>query len=134
MEKIVYLLIVMVPIAIFAVIILMASKKENAKFEDLLATMSPEDLAELKNKGYSEVDGNKKLSETMGLVATVSDKGAKSVVKILFYNAPRDEIYGVDKKIDSADIAAKGIKKGAFIPCIMKFDEEYQIHNLKEIK
>ena len=134
MEKIVYLLFALIPIGIITVIIFIVSKKENAKLEDLLSNMSPEDLAELKNKQYSEIDGNKKLSETMGLVASVTDKGAKSMIKILFYNVPRDEIYSVDKKISSEDIASKGIRKGAFIPCIMKFDEEYQIHYLKEIK
>ena len=134
MEKIVYILIAMIPIGILTVICMAVAKKENAKLEDLLATMSPEELERLKGQNYSEANESKKLYETMGLVAAVKENGTKSVVHLLFYNAPRDEIYSQDKKVDSADITAKGIAKGAFIPCIMKLDEEYQIFVLKEIK
>ena len=107
------------------------AKKENAQTEDLLKMVSDEDKETLKTKDYVP---SGKLHETEGLVASVTEKGDKTLVNILFYNAPRDEIYNQPTKVATKDVAAKGIKQGAFIPCIMKFDKDFQVYSLKSVK
>ena len=71
--------------------------------------------------------------ETQGLVASVDEKGEKSIVHLLFYNSPSNQIYDQEKKIDSTEVKAKGIKVGDFIPCLMTLDEEVKVFGLKRL-
>lgn len=123
----------LVPGAIFAVIAFALAKDDRGKLRHLLAKVSEDDLQKVKEQSFTRVKGGKKLYETQGLVASVDEKGEKSIVHLLFYNSPSNQIYDQEKKIDSTEVKAKGIKVGDFIPCLMTLDEEVKVFGLKRL-
>ena len=96
--------------------------------------MSEEEKQQLRNQEYVKSNLGKKMYETKGYVAQIQDLGERSKIHILFYNQLRQDFYDQPTKVNNTDLEPKGINIGAFIECNMKYDEEYQIYQLKSIK
>lgn len=126
-----YLLAALVPCAVIVVLCFIFLKRDNAKLEDLLQNVSDEDKERLKNMPYTKKDGL--MYVTDGLVADIREDKGKANVYLLFYNSPRGEFYDQKAKLSSDELRSRGISKGGFIPCLMKFDGEYQIFGFKKI-
>lgn len=119
--------------AILVVVVLVVSKKENANLEELLATI-PEDLKEaLKNENFQPLDGAGIKCATRGLVGSVVTNGENTTVRLIFYNEARDGFYDQTTKIRTSEFNGKGYKLHDLIPCQMKYDKEYHIHEFKKI-
>lgn len=132
-ETVLYLGIGIVVCAIFAVIVLVISKKDNANLEELLVTI-PEDKKEaLKAENYQPLDGNGIKCATRGLLASIETKGENSKLRLIFYNEARDAFYDQSAKIRTSELKGKGFQLYDMIPCQMKYDKEYHIHEFKKI-
>ena len=119
--------------AILVVVIFVVSKKGNANLEELLATI-PDDLKEaLKAETFQPLDGAGIKCATRGLVGAVDTNGENTKVRLIFYNEARDGFYDQTAKIRTSEFNGKGYKLHAMIPCQMKYDKEYHIHEFKKI-
>ena len=126
-----YILCGLIPCGIIAAICFIVAKKDGAKLEDLLSNVSDDDRAKLRSQPYNKKDG--KMYITEGLIADIKEENGKASVFLLFYNAPRNEYYDQKAKLTSDELKSKGLSKGAFVPCLMKFDAQYQIFEFKKL-
>ena len=99
----------------------------------MLETVNDEEKERLKKETF-EKEEKGKLYVTNGLVADIKEKGEKATVYFMFYNGARDEFYNQPIGVKTSELSDKGITKGAFVPCLMKFDEDYESYELKRIK
>ena len=127
------LLIGLVVCGIFAVVVFVIAKKDNTKLEELLAQIPAEKQEELKAENYQPLDGAGIKCATRGLLATIDTKGDMSTVRLVFYNETRDAFYDATAKIRTSELNGKGFKLYDMIPCQMKYDKEYHIHEFKKI-
>lgn len=118
---------------IFAAVVFILAKKGNASLEELLATV-PDELKEaLKAEVFQPLDGAGIKCATRGLVGSVDTKGETTKVRLIFYNESRDGFYDQTTKIRTSEFNGKGYKLHDMIPCQMKYDKEYHIHEFKKI-
>ena len=127
------LLIGLVVCGIFAVVVFVIAKKDNTKLEELLAQIPAEKQEELKVENYQPLDGAGIKCATRGLLAAIDTKGDMSTVRLVFYNEARDAFYDQTTKIRTSELNGKGFKLYDMIPCQMKYDKEYHIHEFKKI-
>ena len=127
------LLIGLVVCGIFAVVVFVIAKKDNTKLEELLAQIPAEKQEELKAENYQPLDGAGIKCATRGLLAAIDTKGDMSTVRLVFYNEARDAFYDQTTKIRTSELNGKGFKLYDMIPCQMKYDKEYHIHEFKKI-
>ena len=132
-ELLLYLGVGVVICAIFAAVVFVIAKKDNAKLEDLLAAI-PEDKKEaLKAEQYQPLDGSGIKCATRGLLAAVETNGEKSKMRLVFYNQARDAFYDHTAKIRTSEMNGKGYKLYDMVPCEMKYDKEMYIHEFKKL-
>ena len=127
------LLIGLVVCGILAVVVFVIAKKDNTKLEELLAQIPAEKQEELKAENYQPLDGAGIKCATRGLLAAIDTKGDMSTVRLVFYNEARDAFYDQTTKIRTSELNGKGFKLYDMIPCQMKYDKEYHIHEFKKI-
>ncbi|MBP5280883.1 MAG: hypothetical protein J6Z22_00100 [Lachnospiraceae bacterium] len=127
------LAIILVVLGIIVAVLFVVARKGNANLEELLATI-PEELKEaLKAEEYQPLDGAGIKCATRGLVGAVETKGEDTKVRLIFYNEARDGFYDQTTKIRTSEFNGKGYKLYDMIPCQMKYDKEYHIHEFKKI-
>lgn len=132
-ETLIMILIVLAVVGVFAAVIFVIAKKGNAKLEELLATIPEEKKEELKAEPYQPLDGAGIKCATRGLIGAVDTKGESTMVRLIFYNEARDGFYDQSTKIRTSEFNGKGFKLYDLIPCQMKYDKEYHIHEFKKI-
>ena len=132
-ETLIMILIVLAVVGVFAAVIFVIAKKGNAKLEELLATIPEEKKEELKVEPYQPLDGAGIKCATRGLIGAVDTKGETTAVRLIFYNEARDGFYDQTTKIRTSEFNGKGFKLYDMIPCQMKYDKEYHIHEFKKI-
>ena len=132
-EMFLYLGIGVAVCAVFAVIILVIAKKDNANLEELLATIPEDKKEELKAENYQPLDGSGIKCATRGLIGAIETKGESSKIRLIFYNEARDAFYDQSTKIRTSELNGKGFKLFDMVPCQMKYDKEYHIHEFKKI-
>ena len=118
---------------IFAAVVFVIAKKSGTKLEELIATI-PEELQEtLKAEKFQPMDGAGIKCATRGLVGAIETKGETSKVRLIFYNEARDAFYDTTTKIRTSELNGKGYKLHDMIPCEMKYDKEYHIHEFRKV-
>lgn len=132
-ETIIMFVIVLAVVGVFAAVVFVIAKKGNAKLEELLATIPEEKKEALKVEVYQPLDGAGIKCATRGLVGAVDTKGESTTVRLIFYNEARDGFYDQTTKIRTSEFNGKGYKLYDMIPCQMKYDKEYHIHEFKKI-
>ena len=132
-ETLLYIGIGAVICGIFAVVVFVISKKDNANLEELLATI-PEDKKEaLKAENYQPLDGAGIKCATRGLLGAIETKGESSKIRLVFYNEARDAFYDHTTSIRTSELKGKGFQLYDMVPCQMKYDKEYHIHEFKKV-
>ena len=132
-EFLIMLVIVLAVLGVFVAIIFVIAKKDNANLEELLSSV-PEDLKEaLKVEPYQPLDGAGIKCATRGLIGAIDTKGESTKVRLIFYNESRDGFYDQTAKISTSELNGKGFKLHDMLPCQMKYDKEYHIHEFKKI-
>lgn len=132
-EMFLYLGVGVVIVGIFAAVVFIWAKKDNASLEDLLSSI-PEDKKEaVKVEPYQPLDGAGIKCATRGLIGSIETKGENSKVRLVFYNEAREGFYDQTAKIRTSELNGKGYKLYDLIPCQMKYDKEYHIHEFKKI-
>lgn len=132
-DTIICIVVALVVVGIFAVVCLVIAKRDNTKLEDLLAGIPAEKQEELKAEVYQPMDGLGIKCATRGLVGAVETNGDSTKVRLVFYNQARDAFYDQTTKIRTSEFNGKGYKLYDMIPCEMKYDKEYHIHEFKKI-
>lgn len=132
-DLIISIIVAAVVIGIFTIVVFVIAKKSGQKLEELLADI-PEELQEqLKVENFQPMDGAGIKCATRGLVGAVDTKGETTKVRLVFYNAARDAFYDTTTKIRTSEFVGKGYKLHDMIPCEMKYDKEYHIHEFRKI-
>ncbi len=132
-EFLLYMGVALVIVGIFAAVIFVIAKKSGTKLEELLATIPEEKQEQLKAEVYQPLDGAGIKCATRGLLAAIDTKGEKSTVRLIFYNEARDAFYDQTTKIRTSELIGKGFQLYDMVPCQMKYDKEYHIHEFKKI-
>ena len=132
-DMLLYLGVAVVIVGIFAAVIFVLAKRGNAKLEDLMATIPEEKQELLKAEKYQPLDGAGIKCATRGLIGAIETKGESSKVRIIFYNEARDAFYDHTAKIRTSELKGKGFELYGMIPCQMKYDKEYHLHEFKKI-
>ncbi|MBQ2101639.1 MAG: hypothetical protein II477_11320 [Lachnospiraceae bacterium] len=132
-DTIICIVVALVVVGIFAVVCLVIAKRDNTKLEDLLASIPAEKQEQLKAEVYQPMDGLGIKCATRGLVGAVETNGDSTKVRLVFYNQARDAFYDQTTKIRTSEFNGKGYKLYDMIPCEMKYDKEYHIHEFKKI-
>ena len=132
-DTIICIVVALVVVGIFAVVCLVIAKRDNTKLEDLLASIPAEKQEQLKAEVYQPMDGLGIKCATRGLVGAVETNGESTKVRLVFYNQARDAFYDQTTKIRTSEFNGKGYKLYDMIPCEMKYDKEYHIHEFKKI-
>ncbi|MBQ1849466.1 MAG: hypothetical protein II139_03765 [Lachnospiraceae bacterium] len=132
-DTIICIVVALVVVGIFAVVFLVIAKMDNTKLEDLLASIPAEKQEQLKAEVYQPMDGLGIKCATRGLVGAVETNGDSTKVRLVFYNQARDAFYDQTTKIRTSEFNGKGYKLYDMIPCEMKYDKEYHIHEFKKI-
>ena len=117
---------------IITVVVMVVSKKDGAKVEDILATTPPEAVNALKNQPITQAEG-KNMYIKSALVASAEDMGDKLKLTLLMHDPERDQLYTKGTKIDKADAANRGIGPGVLVPCLMKYDTEMHYYDFKKL-
>jgi len=132
-DLIIGIIVAAVVIGIFTIVVFVIAKKSGQKLEELLADI-PEELQEqLKVENFQPMDGAGIKCATRGLVGAVDTKGETTKVRLVFYNSARDAFYDTTTKIRTSEFVGKGYKLHDMIPCEMKYDKEYHIHEFRKI-
>ncbi|MBQ9490781.1 MAG: hypothetical protein IKO41_03785 [Lachnospiraceae bacterium] len=132
-DTIICIVVALAVCGIFAGVCFVIAKKDKTKLEDLLATIPAEKQEALKAENYQPLDGAGIKCATRGLLAAIDTKGETSTVRLIFYNETRDAFYDQTTKIRTSELNGKGYKLFDMIPCQMKYDKEYHIHEFKKI-
>ena len=132
-DTIICIVVALVVVGIFAVVCLVIAKRDNTKLEELLASIPAEKQEQLKAEVYQPMDGLGIKCATRGLVGAVETNGDSTKVRLVFYNQARDAFYDQTTKIRTSEFNGKGYKLYDMIPCEMKYDKEYHIHEFKKI-
>ena len=132
-DTIICIVVALAVCGIFAGVCFVIAKKDKTKLEDLLATIPAEKQEALKVENYQPLDGAGIKCATRGLLAAIDTKGETSTVRLIFYNETRDAFYDQTTKIRTSELNGKGYKLFDMIPCQMKYDKEYHIHEFKKI-
>ena len=132
-ETLIMILIICAVLGVFVAVIFIVAKKGNANLEELLASI-PEDRKEaVKAEPYQPMDGAGIKCATRGLLAAIDTKGESSKVRLVFYNEAREGFYDQTTTIRTSELNGKGYKLYDLVPCQMKYDKEYHIHEFKKI-
>jgi len=132
-DTIICIVVALAVCGIFAGVCFVIAKKDKTKLEDLLATVPAEKQEALKAENYQPLDGAGIKCATRGLLAAIDTKGDMSTVRLIFYNETRDAFYDQTTKIRTSELNGKGYKLFDMVPCQMKYDKEYHIHEFKKI-
>jgi len=125
--------IVAVILAVFVAICFVIAKREKNSLDDILKKIPEENKSLLKAQPYQQQDSKGVKFNTLGLVADIKENGDKATLTLLFYNEPRDEFYSQTTKLKTTEVHEKGYKPLDMLPCEMKYDAEYHIHNFKKL-
>ncbi|MBP5264962.1 MAG: hypothetical protein IK081_02745 [Lachnospiraceae bacterium] len=125
--------IVLVILGVFVAVIFVIAKKESASLEDLLASIPEEYKEAVKAEPYQPMDGAGIKCATRGLIGSIDTNGEKSKVRLVFYNEAREGFYDQTTTIRTSELNGKGLKLYDLVPCQMKYDKEYHIHEFKKI-
>ena len=132
-ETLIMILIICAVLGVFVAVIFIVAKKGNANLEELLASI-PEDRKEaVKAEPYQPMDGAGIKCATRGLLAAIDTRGESSKVRLVFYNEAREGFYDQTTTIRTSELNGKGYKLYDLVPCQMKYDKEYHIHEFKKI-
>ena len=118
--------------AVFAFVALKIAKKDGARIEDLLRKLPEETKQQIMDMEYAETD-KKGFYNTNAYVAQVTEDGDKVCASILFYASEHGDFYDRKVKLSKAEADAKGIKEGAFVPALMKYDKEMHFFDYKKL-
>ena len=119
-------------VAVFAVVVMLLAKKEGNSLQKILAKVSDENKARLKNCTFTPSDKNG-LHFSEALVADVINDGKKSVVELLFYVERLDDFYFRKVTLKPAEAEKRNIRKGNFVKCYMKYDKEMAYYDFKKL-
>lgn len=133
MDNILGYAIAAVVIAVFVVICFIIAKKDRNSLDDILKKIPEENKELLKAQPYQQQDSKGVKFNTLGLVADIKENGDKATLTLLFYNEPRDEFYSQTTKLKTTEVHEKGYKPLDMLPCEMKYDAEYHVHNFKKL-
>lgn len=117
---------------IITVVVMVVSKKDKAKVDEILATVPSETVNSLKNQPITKAEG-KNMFIKSAYVASADDLGENLKLTLLMHDPERDQLYTKGSKISKADAAARGIQPGVFVPCLMKYDTEMHYYDFKKL-
>ena len=126
------LIVGVIVIAVFVFVALKIAKKDGANLEAILANVPDEIKQQIMNASFTETD-KKGFYTTNGYVYQVTDEGDKATAIILFYAPEHGQIYDRKVKLSKTDADSKGIKAGAFVPALMKYDKEMHYFDFKKL-
>lgn len=126
-------LIAIAVVAIFIAVIVVWSKKTNERQAERMKLLSEEQLAHIKEAGYSKYDGKDNLVTTVAVLTNIKPgESAKADIDFIFWNGWTERYEIGDNKLSREKIANDGIKVGDYITLVIKLKDGI-IDGIKEI-
>lgn len=120
-------------VAIFIAVIVVWSKKTNERQAERMKLLSEEQLAHIKEAGYSKYDGKDNLVSTVAVLTNIKPgESAKADIDFIFWNGWTERYEIGDNKLSREKIANDGIKVGDYITLVIKLKDGI-IDGIKEI-
>lgn len=129
-----YLIVAGVTVGIFCAIIIPIAKKDSERLEYYKQQVPKENICALKSFKYEEDESlGKKMYIGTGLVVDINKNEKNVKVTLMFYNNPRAEVYLQTIKLTLDEYNQKGFNKLDYIKCVMKYNKDMFVYELKKI-
>lgn len=129
-----YPLVALIVVGIFCAIVIPIAKKDSEKLENLKAQLPKEKLDKLKKFKFENDESlGKNMYVGIGLVADITKNEKNVKVTLMFFNEPRAEIYSQTTKLTIEEYSKKNLNQLDYVKCVMKYDKDMFIYELKKI-
>ena len=134
MDSLLYALVALVVVGIFCAIVVPIAKKDKEKLESLKKQIPKEKLDKLKEFKFENDESlGKNMYIGTGLVADITKNEKNVKVTLMFFNGPRAEIYSQTTKLTIEEYNKKNLNQLDYVKCVMKYDKDMFVYELKQI-
>lgn len=134
MYLLMFLIVALIVIVVFCAVVVPIAKKDKDKLEKLKAQLPKEKLDKLKNFKFENDESlGKNMYVGIGLVADITKNENNVKVILMFFNEPRAEIYSQTTKLTIEEYSKKNLNQLDYVKCVMKYDKDMFIYELKKI-
>lgn len=118
--------------AILAVVGYFVTKKDKSRIDDYLSQMTEEEKNLVQNQTFTATD-KKNMFTSNAFVVKAEEVNGKIEAVLIFYMENHQSYYDRNVKIAASDPLAANLKKGNFVPVLMKWDKDMYYYDYKKL-
>lgn len=126
------LIIGVVVCAIIAIAGYFITKKDKSRIDDYLSQMTDEEKNQVQNQTFASTD-KKNMFTSNAFVVKADEVEGKIEAVLIFYMENHTAYYDRKVKVAATDPLAANLKKGNFVPVLMKWDKDMYYYDFKKL-